>query len=357
MPARRRRGTSGPAPGRSECRTGQPRWQGLRGDLIPPVGEHDRAGHPVAAVRPVRQWRPSGAGSLDLQPALVGVRADRLVPQELAGPAVGGEEPPLCLPPLAPPGFELTPAACRLWRAYFRSRSWLPPLHTATAPTSSPAGPRRPGGPSVPGGRHLLSVPFRLWVAWPRSPPSLPLACREGEAGLDRLDAGPERGPPGHQVPAAACQASSDVRVIAPAHRELRRWESAPSSVPSSTRPGPSHPGVPHGIAPRDPPRPATPGATRLPAAPPRPPRTPAGWCTYPRPRRVGRDKRLRDLAHNTAQPVTAGGTDPDGLRADASVLRCTRPPSAPGSSPTGGRTSGHRTRSAPRSCPAPGHR
>jgi hypothetical protein len=66
---------------------------GLGGDLIAAVGERDRAGQPVAAVRPVREMGERG-GEFDLHPALLGVPADRLVPARLRGLAVGGQEQP-----------------------------------------------------------------------------------------------------------------------------------------------------------------------------------------------------------------------------------------------------------------------
>jgi hypothetical protein len=49
---------------------------GLGGDLVAAVGERDGAGQPVAAVRPVGE-RGERGGQLDLQPAFIGVNADR----------------------------------------------------------------------------------------------------------------------------------------------------------------------------------------------------------------------------------------------------------------------------------------
>ena len=60
---------------------------GLRSDLIAPVGEPHRTGQPVPAVRPVRETGERGRQP-DLQPALVRVPADRLVPPRLARLAV-----------------------------------------------------------------------------------------------------------------------------------------------------------------------------------------------------------------------------------------------------------------------------
>jgi hypothetical protein len=48
---------------------------GLGGDLVPAVGEVNRAGELVAAVGPVGQMGESG-GELDLDPVFIGVKSD-----------------------------------------------------------------------------------------------------------------------------------------------------------------------------------------------------------------------------------------------------------------------------------------
>ncbi len=65
----------------------------LSGGFVPAVGEPDRAGQPVAAVRPVRQVRQR-RGQLDLQPPGVRVPADRLVAPGLVLLPVSGQEQP-----------------------------------------------------------------------------------------------------------------------------------------------------------------------------------------------------------------------------------------------------------------------
>ena len=165
---------------------------GLRGHLVAPVLEPDRARQPVAPVRPVRQVRERG-GELDLQPALVRVPPQRLVAPRLVLLPVGGEEQPRGVPPVPPPcfgqpgagqvqpGAQQPPAAPR---HRYPAVLDLPPDAGQTAPQRLQ--PQRLGVPL--GGRGV-----------PGHPPGL-LPGPDGEARLDLPHPnlqGPRARPPG----------------------------------------------------------------------------------------------------------------------------------------------------------------
>ena len=76
---------------------------GLCCHLLTAVGEVDRAREPVAAIGTVGEV-PEDLREAQLEPALVGVPADRQVAEELTRLAVGADEEALGLPPLPPGG-------------------------------------------------------------------------------------------------------------------------------------------------------------------------------------------------------------------------------------------------------------
>jgi hypothetical protein len=80
----------------ADCRRGR-----LCGHLVASVGEDDRTREPVPIRWPIGE-RGQRSRKLDLQPALVGMPADRLVPPRFVGLAVGADEQPRGLPPCAP---------------------------------------------------------------------------------------------------------------------------------------------------------------------------------------------------------------------------------------------------------------
>jgi hypothetical protein len=164
----------------------------LGGDLIAPVGEPDRGRQPVAAVRPVRQVGKRD-GQLDLQPALAGVPADRLVAPRFAFLSVGGEEQPGRLPLTPPPGLghaslgEIAALAQqRLAAPHHRHPSRLhPPVH-----------------PGEPGLQRLQASRLRVALCRggiPAHPARLP-AGRDQQPCLDPVDADLQRAPLGAQV-------------------------------------------------------------------------------------------------------------------------------------------------------------
>jgi hypothetical protein len=63
----------------------------LRRPLVGPVGEPDRAGQPVVAMRPVGQVAKP-PGQLDLQPAFLGMHHDGAVPKRILGVPVSRQE-------------------------------------------------------------------------------------------------------------------------------------------------------------------------------------------------------------------------------------------------------------------------
>ena len=185
----------------------------LGGDLVAPVGEPHRARQPVPAVRPVRQVRQRG-GQLDLQPALAGVPADRLVPPGLVLLPVGGQEQPGRFP--LPPATGPRSARRRRGSPRLRSRAF-PPRTTDTAPAASRRSARasracsdlQPDGLGVPLGRGGV----------PAHPARLP-ARRDRQPGLDPADPGLQAGLSARRFCSASRHWSSLVRVIAPAHRD-----------------------------------------------------------------------------------------------------------------------------------------
>ena len=154
----------------------------LGGDLIAPVGELHRARQPVPAVRPVRQVRQRG-GQLHLQPALVRVPPDRLVPPRLVLLPVGGQEQPGRFP-LAPP---LRLGQPRGGKVAALAQQGPPAPHHGHGPASS----RR----STAARRALstcrrTALPCRsAGVAYPRARPSLPPAGTASRASIARIRA------------------------------------------------------------------------------------------------------------------------------------------------------------------------
>jgi hypothetical protein len=73
----------------------------LRRPRFGPVGEPDRAGQPVATVRPVGQI-PQRGGQLQLQPALLRVDQDGAVAKRIPRVSIGGQKPAGRLPLLPP---------------------------------------------------------------------------------------------------------------------------------------------------------------------------------------------------------------------------------------------------------------
>ena len=267
----------------------------LGGDLIAAVGEPDRARQPVAAVRPVRQMGQRG-GQLDLQPALIGVPADRLVPPAPCPPPRRRSGTAGPIPTAARHWSWVSPAAARLFR--LRS-SAFPPRTTDTVPASSCRSTRASRACQRP-------EPDRLGVPLggggvPARPAGLP-ARRDRQPGLDPADAGLQAGPPGAQVlpgqPDLVLAGAGDRP--GPPGRRLRGQRPLPHrpgprpaprvqpplSAPGGKVPPGQRPQVPahrpqHGLVPR-----ATgaagPAPARLPAPPPRTARQPAAGNQSP---------------------------------------------------------------------------
>jgi hypothetical protein len=135
-----------------------------------------------------------GAGEPDLQPALVGVPAERLVPRQLAGLAVGGEEPPFRVP-LLPPLLQRPPGG---WQAVTGLRQPGPAPAHRHPPGIDPgfhAGEARPQRLHPP---LLLESPGLGGVP----PPAVPARPgRDREPALDRLDPASQGGAPGLKIP------------------------------------------------------------------------------------------------------------------------------------------------------------
>ena len=140
--SRRRRGAPArvevpPAPHRVIADIVTDRTSGrLRSDLTAPVAELHGARQPVPAARPVRQPGQRG-GQPDLQPALLRVPPQRLVPPRLVLLPVCGQEQPGRLPP-APPLLLRKPSGGQA-AAGAQQRPAAPPPTAPPRPAPTPA--------------------------------------------------------------------------------------------------------------------------------------------------------------------------------------------------------------------------
>ena len=180
-----------------------------------------------------------------------------------------------------------------------------------------------------------------------------PRADGNGRPSPDPLDPGQQGAAFGQQVPVREPEASSLVRVSAPAHREddfavsaclrTRRDSALPlaSSLPSAHRAARSADASEPRCSPASRSTAASASGTRSRVRT----RAPAGGAT------------------TNGSVIVRSALTRHHRRSGASLLagRCsaarTREPSTPGSAPTGGHKAGHRTRSAPPPCPLPSRR
>ena len=210
----------------------------LGGDLVPAVGEPRPGRQPVAAVRPVRQVGERG-GQLDLQPALIRVPADRLVPPRLVLLPVGGQEQPgrFPLPRATGPRSARRRRGCRACAAA--------PSRPAPPTPSPPSSCRstRPSRAFSACSRIGLGVPLR-GRSHTRASGRLP-AGRDRQPGLDPADAGLQAGLAGAQVllgqPDLVLAGPGDRP--GPPRRRVRRQRPLPRRP--GPRPAPSRPAAP----------------------------------------------------------------------------------------------------------------
>ena len=219
---------------------------GLGGDLVAAVGEPDWSRQPVAAMRPVRQMGQRG-GQFDLQPTLVGVPADRLIPPCLRGLAVGGQEQPGRIPLLSPLGLG---QACGSQVVPHAQQRLPAPDHRHGPGLQLLLYPGQPGLQRPQADR--LGVPFRSGGI-PARPPGRG-ARRNSQPGLDPDDAGQQACPVGAQV----LPGQPDLVVAGPGDRPGPPRRRGRSHRPLPRRAGPRP-------APRVQPPLSTPGAQVLP--------------------------------------------------------------------------------------------
>jgi hypothetical protein len=217
----------------------------LGGHLIAPVGESDGDGQPVAAMGPVGPMgeRP---GEFHLQPALLRVPADGLVPPRLVGLPIGGEEPTRRLPPL-PPLLLAHPGLVEM---------------AASGQTPTPPADRHPPLDQTSLHLHqagvkdletaLLLEPLRPAAIAPGPAPTLP--ARHRQAAPQPTHPGPQTPRLGHQIPfpqppgvlggagdrprpARRTRRRQDPLALPPRHRRTLRVQPALATPTSDIRP------------------------------------------------------------------------------------------------------------------------